>query len=310
MQRKKGILLILFACLSPFLQIKGQDTENLIQEFITAYQKGSVSSALAGQIFNRDEKEVLSLLQKYHSDKNDRIREASWYLTAAIGRKTVHSDVRKDVLMQLIQGCRDSNPWVASKNLAQLKNFNRSLFDAPAKKALEEIFRATANPPEELIRIAGFAGCRNLIPDFKNRTIGRQEKNQQLQWVYYLALARMDDREAIRYCMKRIRKLPVNDETIEDMFPDLIYMRRKEAFDYLLEVAMDRSSRCSSSNPDNEQAIPCTAKILGMIAPYLAGFPVQDTAGFSTLSSEETIALVNNWMKEKYNADAILQDIY
>jgi len=310
MQWKKGILLILFACLIPFLQIRGQDTEILIQEFITAYQKGSVSSGLAGQILNRDENEVLSLLQKYHSDKNDRIREASWYLTAAVGRKTVHSDVRKDVLMQLIQGCRDSNPWVARKNLAQLKNFNRSLFDAPAKKALEEIFRTTANPPEYLIRIAGFAGCRDLIPDFKNRIKGRQEKNQQLQWVYYLALARMDDREAIRYCMKRIRQLPVNDETIEDVFPDLIYIRRKEAFDYLLEVALDRSLRCSSSNPDNEQAVPCTAKILGMIAPYLAGFPVQDTAGFSTLSSEETIALVNNWMKEKYNADAILQDIY
>ncbi|NMB72263.1 MAG: hypothetical protein GYA22_08965, partial [Bacteroidales bacterium] len=67
---------------------------------------------------------------------------------------------------------------------------------------------------------------------------------------------------------------------------------------------------CSSSNPDNEQAVSCTAKILEMIAPYLAGFPVQDTAAFSSLSSEETIALVRKWLKEKYNADAILQDLY
>ena len=95
MKRKKGILLILFAYLSSILQIKGQDTEILIQEFITVYQKGSISSSLTSQILNREENEVLSLLQKHHSDKNDRVRGASWHLTAAVGRKTIHSNIRK-----------------------------------------------------------------------------------------------------------------------------------------------------------------------------------------------------------------------
>lgn len=310
MRRKKETLLLLFACLTSFLQIRGQNTDALIQEFISAYQKGSVSSVLARQILNRDEKEALMLLQKYHSDKNDRVREASWYLTAAVGRKTGDSDIRKNVLMQLIQGSGDPVPWVANKNLAQLKNFNRSMFDEQVQKALEKLYKTTTNPTAELIKIIGFSGCRSLIPDLQKRARGKEEKNPQIQWACNLALARMDDKEAIRYCIKRIRQLPVNDETIEDAFPDLIYIRNKEAFDYLLEVAADRSSQCTSSNPDNVQAMPCTAKILEMIAPYLVGFPVHYDAGLSTLSSEETIALVSNWMKEKYNADAILQDLY
>lgn len=310
MQQKKGIILILFACLSFCLQIRGQSTDLLIQEFITAWLQGSVSSGLSGQILKGDDNEVLSLLQKYQSDKNDRAREAAWYLTAAVGRRTVVPYIRKQVLMLLLQGSRDSDPLVARKNLAQLKNFDRSLFDAQAKKVLEDIFRTTANPSEELIKITGFAGCVGLIPDFKARIREIREKEAERKWAYYLALARMGDGEAIRYCMKRIQQLPVNDETIEDVFPDLIYIRRKEAVDYLLEVALDRPSGCSSSNPDNEQAVSCTAKILEMIAPYLAGFPVQDTAAFSSLSSEETIALVRKWLKEKYNTDAILQDLY
>lgn len=306
---RKKISSLAFAWLGLNIVLMGQETGSLVQEFIYTYQKGTISASLTQQLCQQADSDMLGILHRYCSDKNDRIREAAWYLTAAIGRGSNNPAIRKDIFVHLVQSCSDPNPWISEKNIIQLRNFERSFFDQPVKKTLENIFRNKAKPSENLIKIIGFSDCRDLIPALKNKTKEYGSNEPNLQWACHLAMARMGDPEAIRYCMKKIRKLPVNDATIEDVFPDLIYMRQKTGFDYLLEIALDASLHCSSYDPDNERNMPCTAKILEIAAPYLKNFPLQEDE-FLSMPPEEIVTLTSNWIKEKYNADAIRYDIY
>jgi hypothetical protein len=124
------------------------------------------------------------------------------------------------------------------------------------------------NPPyiDILAKLIGFLDMKELKNDLfalsQQSTLGRKER-----WSAMLALARMNDERAIADIMNRVKRMPVTDPVVYEIFPDLVYTRRPEAIAYLVEALNSDAKNCNSADAERESRIPCAYRVMEMLAP-------------------------------------------
>lgn len=250
---------------------------------------------------------TLDQITPYLHDTVLNVRAKAYTIVNLAGNNSRQNDVRADAVLKLIAGAIDQNAGNAGLALDYLSNFLSTDFNAVAKDSLGSLFTHRPYHFAKIIRLTGFAGLTNLINQI--RPLTQPGNPQQVRWSAILALARMGDPSAIANMMTRVKKLPVSDDVVYQIFPDLIYTKNREAFNYMIEVMASDEKNCLSADAENEQPIPCGYRIMELLAAAIKNYPLAlDKSG--DIKSDDylrSLAAVRYWFSQNSNYEIIVE---
>ena len=100
--------------------------------------------------------------------------------------------------------------------------------------------------------------------------------------------------------LAQIKQQPLNDDVVYELLPDLVYTRQKDALDYLVAIIQSDEKRCQSADPEAEQNIRCGYRVLELLAPVIADFPLTlDESGDLAVSDyPQALEEARRWLTE------------
>lgn len=243
---------------------------------------------------DKNAKEVIEVARQYFADTLWQVRAKMYALVGEIGAKSRDQNLRQQAVGKLVNATADLDNL--DLLLSRLSAFNGNDFGQPARDTLVSRFRK--NPPylDQLARLCGDLGIMELKDDLKAMS-GPATKNQRTRWAALLALARMGDAEALNGIMKRVQRLPVNDDVVYEIFPDLIYTRQRPAIDYLIVELNKDEKKCSTAD---DMPVTCAYRIMEILAEVIEKYPLQADVGgdIKTKDYEKSLATVRQWFKK------------
>jgi hypothetical protein len=226
------------------------------------------------------------------------------------GVNAKQTPARRKAVTRLVAGIKDPDSGNAGQAIRYLTEFNISDFDSVAKDTLLNIFKRRSPHYNELMKLLGYLqltqardGLRAIAQDSKSPGTER--------WAALVALARMGDSYATNDIIARVRRFPVNDNVVYQIFPDLVYTRQRPVFEILIQALNSDAKNCQSANAENITKIPCAYRIMEMIAPAIEGYPykLDESGDIDAENYEEALITVREWFKT--NPDyTILTDRY
>ena len=238
---------------------------------------------------------LVAELDTFYADTLPLVREKAYYFTYKKG-KQIPSGHRTTAVTRLVKGLGDADGGLIGQVIGYLQAFDPADFNAESQAFISSRLRNTRMPHYGgLAQLAGFAGIGKEVLYQLYLQSGLPVRTK---WYIALALARMGQADAMDYCLKKIKKLPVNSELISYGLPDLIYTRQKQAIDYCVELLQSDKNLCRSPNPDISESISCAYGIMELLAPVIADFPVQtDVSGtLDTDDYPQALRTVRAWL--------------
>ncbi len=240
---------------------------------------------------------LLNELQPYCRDTLPVVRQKVFYL--AYKKALSDTSARGIGAKLLLQGLSDVSGGITGQVLLYLQEFSSTDFDDADRELIAARLQNRQQPHyKELVLLAGFVGAGK---DVLFRRWLDPELPQKTKWSIALALARMGSAEHTKFCMKQAVKAPVDNRMVSYLLPDLIYTRQREAIDFCLSIIKSDKKDCRSYNPDLSGEILCGYRVMELLAPAIADFPVRiDAAGIlEARSYDEALSTVRKWMEEK-----------
>ena len=154
---------------------------------------------------------------------------------------------------------------------------------------------------DKLAKLVGYLNITSASNSLK--AILATNTHYKNKWAVRLALARMDDQEAIDYLTNKLETAPVGDNFIYDIIPDLIYTRQKPIFEFIEGIIQSEELNCQSADPDSDAKILCGYRVLEYIAYSIESFPVTvDEYGVAVINDyENTLLNVRRWFENNPN---------
>lgn len=250
---------------------EAQDLKDNITEFFDAVRRGSHPNIPTE--FSGSDEQALELLQPFLSDSNERVALKAHEVVFYVSSLSATPTTRAAGICTLMSACNSARPVIRPTALELLRQFRKSEFPTQAKDSLRRFIRMETAPSEDLIKMAGFLDLHDLIP--RIRPWSQPGNPTGRRWAALLSLARMGDAFAIRDVMQRVKKLPVNDDLVYKIFPDLVYTRHPEAIAYMVQVLSDDQHHCISADVEKERPIPCGYRVMEQLAGVIESFPLQ-----------------------------------
>lgn len=241
-------------------------------------------------------KVALSSLPSYLSDTMTIIRAKAYAIAELAGTNSQQSSLREEAVTKLIEGCKDHDSGNVGIALGYLTSFRKEDFTTAAKDTVVNLFDRKTPHYDKLIRLIGFLELKQTQNDL--RALSQQTAaSKKDRWAAMLALARMDDSNATEKIMDRVRKIPVNDNVVYQLFPDLVYIRQREAIGLLIETLNSDEKNCMSADAEREAKIPCGYRVMEMLAPVIEGYPlaVDESGDIDTNDYVGALKKVREW---------------
>jgi hypothetical protein len=279
-----------------------QDSNKILTAYFVKIRSGEHIAIPKSILLPQNAKATLSLLSPYFKDTATVVRLKAYSIAQLAGSNALQPAVREDAVTKLVEGVKDKDSGNVGIALGYLTAFRISDFDKAAKDTLANVFKRKSPHFDKLIRLTGYIQLTNLRDDLRtlsqNISLARTER-----WAALLALARMGDNYAIDDVMTRVQKLPVNDEVIYQVYPDLVYARQQKAFDVLLKALNSDEKNCESANMEVETKIPCAYRIMEMLAPAIQGYPLKldESGDIDAENYEGALRTVRDWFKANSN---------
>lgn len=250
----------------------------------------------------------LQTLAALRRDTVPAVRRQAIVLTHQLGLQA--KAVRADAIRELLSAVRDPDSGNAGLALIYLTTFERRDFTQPHQDSLLALFQTRRAHASKLIRLIGYLGDDRARTEL-SALAANPGANRNERWAAWLALSRMGDAAAIQEVMTRVKRLPVNDDLVYDIFPDLIYTRHPAAIQYLREVLTSEEPTCESADPEQPRPILCGYRVMELLAPVIENYPLQVSAGGDLATNDYRVALtqVRAWFTAHANF-RILNDQY
>jgi hypothetical protein len=279
-----------------------------MREYFENARNGVSSSISATDLNAIPFQQLIDGILPFLHDTVQIVRYKAIDLLKRAGELSSVSDERKTIVALLTMACKDpdgGNSGIASKALLL---FNREDFTPAVSDSFAALLRQRQYHFDRIIRIAGFLQLEEDLSWLKitDSTLTKKER-----WALELALARTGNKESLTYCLNKITSVPVNDNTVNYLFPDLAYIRQTETMQYMLHEILSDEKKCKSSNPDKEEEIICAFRIMQIVAPLIQDFPVTLT-DYGELEIENydlTLLSVREWIN-KMNFFTTIRNIY
>ncbi|NOS90699.1 MAG: hypothetical protein HOP30_02145 [Cyclobacteriaceae bacterium] len=253
---------------------------------------------------------ALKELNKYLSDSITIIRQRAASLSRYVGTQAKVSSVRTKAVDQIVISAKDKDNGNVGAALLYLTEFKKNDFSKANLDTLYSLFKRKQAHLNTLIRLMGYLEIQTSKNDLYNlsqdQSLGRKDR-----WTAMLALARMNDEQAMTDVLNRVKRMPLTDAVVYEIFPDLIFTRRPEAIAFLVEAIYSDAKNCESPNSDSAERIPCAYRIMEMLAAVIENYPLKQNASGDIETTDYTAALqqVRNWFKNNKNY-SILRDTY
>lgn len=251
---------------------------------------------------------ILNALPVYAKDTLVIVRSKATLIARVVGTKSTISTLRQQAITQIIQAANDKSTGNVGAAFNYLTEFKKTDFTKTHKDSLVALFKR--NPPyiETLAKLVGFIEIKELQNDLfalsQNSALGRKER-----WSAMLALARMKDERATADVINRVKRMPVTDAVVYEIFPDLLYTCRPEAIAIVVEALKSDAKNCNSANAESNDRIPCAYRAMEMLAPVIKDYPLKQDASGDIETTDYVAALqqVREWFvkNERY---VILRD--
>lgn len=298
-------LLLVIAISFSFSAINAQQTKNLsslVKETMELHRKGEYWKGLSPfRHFILDSAAaMIREFEPYTCDSLENIRSFAYNTIAVSGLKSTHTHTRQNAVDILVNGCTDKEAALRKNIAGQLDNFQKKDFARTAKQKLADLLSMKETYYRHTVKLIGFVNMIEQIPVLTEMIDSGKVSNRTLVWDFHLTLARLGVQDEIDYCVSLVKLRIINDNVIYNLFPDLAYIRSKEAVDYMVEVLLSDSKDCYSPNPDNPVKILCGYRVMEYLAPIVKDFPLDvDRDGELDIDDYETGLIVcRNWFKK------------
>lgn len=170
-------------------------------------------------------------------------------------------------------------------------------FDRAAREKVGLLLNPQQIHLREWVLLAGFLGLESEL----RQLLAAKALPKTLQQAIHFALVRCGDEQQLRKMMQRVRTIPVNDDFVYHLVPLLIYTRRKEVTDYLLELVQKEDQNCMPADAETPGNINCAYRIMEYLAPVIRDFPLKLDVSGDLITDDYTKALarVRTWITEQ-----------
>ena len=211
--------------------------------------------------------------------------------------KASRDTLTRQMCVQMFLNKVDRDPEVTGTALSLLTAYNPSDFSMQARDTIRLLVlkhTASLNP---LLRISGFLKLNNLEAQIRKYTL--RGNAPATRWAALLSLARMGYQDAISDVLFRIDKIPLNDQTVYNIIPDLIYTRQPDVIRSVLRLIQTDEKSCYTADAEREVPIPCAYRIMEQLAPVINKFPVEvdHTGDLTTNDYPAALSAVRDWFK-------------
>jgi hypothetical protein len=288
-----------------------QPAEDLVRVYVQKYRNHITDGETLRKIMQLPPKQVIEAFTPYTADSLAEIRAVGYSGIYKAGIRAVDASDRTGAVSQLIKALNDNDKGIAGQAAGYLTEFRKDDFNAESRYLLTQLAKGNHPYLYKIIRLTGYLDIDELVYNY-NLMMHDERYRSREKMAMLLALARMGDSTSITNMMAKVSKLPVNDDVVYNIYPDLTYMRQKQAFDFLFDKILSDSKDCTSSNPDNEQPIICSFRIMEMVAPYVDDFPVKtDRWGELIITDyDKTLTNVRKWILENKDNYKLNNEIY
>jgi len=256
-----------------------------------------------------DTKRLLDRLSPYLTDTATVVRARAYRIVWLSGRSSKMVPVRQQAVDLLMGAGRDDKGGNSGMMLEYLTSFGREDFSIGAKDSLRFLLRRKTGHIDRVAKLIGFLEMKDMREELRALTM--PGRSQTVRWAALVSLVRMNDGDATEDMMERVRKHPVNDDVVYELFPSLVYSRHPEAIAYMVEALNSDEKNCHTADAEREAAMPCGYRVMEQLAPVIDKYPVQLDESGDVKTKDYTAALraVREWFAKNKNYK-ILRDRY
>lgn len=296
MQKKSKILLLTalaIAILSPASY--SQNVPEAVELYFAEVRQGKYPAIPKQLAITENANSILENVMPYLKDSLTTMRSKAYGILQLAGTNARQSAVRERAVTYLLEACKDNDTGNAGTALIYLTSFLRKDFNDSAKDSIRSLFRQKTAHFEVLIKLVGFLEITDLKEDIRLLTL--KDNPKPIRWAAIISLARMQDPAARQEMMRIVKKLPVNDDVIYQIFPDLIYTRDREAIQYMVELLHSDGKYCLAADAERETPIPCGYRIMEQLAPVIKNYPLEpdESGDIKTTDYLAALASVRYW---------------
>jgi hypothetical protein len=299
----KKIIFILLPCFHILIPSRayGQEWKTKFDAYFNNIRANTPTTLPVEINDNSLAEDILNSLEPYFIDSIASVRIRSYELCHFITSTSPTRAIRTLGVDLLLSACKSGDAQTTGIVLNMLKTFDNNDFSQTAKAYVSDALQDNAAHLAEWTKLAGFLDLRALIPRIK--TYSQPGKTPALRWAALLSLARLQQAWAIEEIMVRVRRLPLNDDLVYRIFPDLIFTRQRAPIDYMVEVLHQDNASCLTADVENEQSIPCGYRVMEQLARVIDGFPLEVGEGGDVITADypTALTLVRKWFRMNNN---------
>ncbi|SKC81634.1 hypothetical protein [Ohtaekwangia koreensis] len=247
------------------------------------------------------ENRYIQVLSPYLKDTLLAVRSEAYHLVSRLGQSSKQTKTRKEVVKILLKGWRDKDTGINGQVANALFRFSNEDFD---KTVLEDIRELNRSIPYsgKLFKLIGKLDIRDQLNIIKTHLQNQQTPlSRQDVWSAYVAMARMGDVLSEQTVMDKANKLGSNDDTIYELYPDLIYIGSRTTIDFLVKELYGEENNCSSPDAESERPINCAYRVMEILAPVIKDYPVAVSASGDLVEKDypKALATIRAWFNER-----------
>lgn len=289
--------------------VYAQEWRSDLNHYFDSVRKEKYPSIPESLLAAKEKSEMLAIIGSLLSDSSYSVRAKALELTYFVSSHASSSSVRNRGVEMLLQPCINGDIETTGVALDLVAKFRRSDFTSAAKDYVRKLAQRPTLQYNEILKVAAFLELRDLTGDIRKRSqVGNRPA---MRWTALLSLARMGDNDAVSDIIGRVKKLPVNDDLVYKVFPDLVFTRSRPLINYMVDAMMSDSTDCLAADAEKEINIPCGYRIMEQLAGIVDGFPLElnDTGDLQANDYSAALQKVREWFVE--NSDyAILDNEY
>ena len=229
-----------------------------------------------------------------------------------LSKRTSNSVFQNNTINFYLKNLSNRNSSIANQAINRLKKFSKSDFDSTSIKIIEQYINVNYTAYKDLILLAGYVGNHRTSEKIKDVFPNGRNFSKPELWATYIALARLGDESSIQYCKARVESLPLNDQVVDILYKDLVYTRKKTAYDLMVKSIYSDEKLCTSSNPNSDAKIICGYRVLELVAPYIEKFPIKvlESGDLATDNYPKALEIAREWFQNNKDSYIIVNENY
>jgi hypothetical protein len=248
------------------------------------------------------ESRYIQALSPYLTDTLVTVRSEAYLLVSSLGQNSKQAKIRKEVVKVLLKGWRDKDSGINGQVANGLFRFNKEDFDKTALEDVRELNSAVNPYIGKLFKLIGKLDLRDQLNAIQVHVQNQQTPLSRKDiWSGYVAMARLGDALSEQTVMDKANKLGSNDDTIYELYPDLVYIRSRTTIDFLIKELYSEENNCSSPDAESDRPINCAYRIMEMLGPVIKDYPIAVSASGDLVEKDypKALATIRRWFNER-----------